>query len=380
MRCMGYIHPAHILANGKYTVLVTAAGTGFSHLGQDALTIWSGDGIGDPHGFFIYLREVRRCPDEDLVWSAGWRPVPGTRSGYGYRWQPGRFEITREEHGITSRLEICVPADETAELRRLTLVNRSDHRRVLEWTSYAEIVLQDPELHAAHPVFSKLFLQTEYVPEQEALLASRRPRASGEWHPWLVHARVGSSTGEGVAEFETDRARFLGRGTLPDLPHALSTSEQLSGTTGDVLDPILSLRGIVTLEPGEQKQVTLLLGAEFARDDLLAMTERFETDHQVRAAFAGAEARARNDLEKFALSTQEAEYYQCHRSSPFFASQLSLRVLDILSLLPEFLLVIFAWNFLLFPPSFIALSISLIEIAANFRDLEFVFNSSNSCF
>src|ERR1019366_4227569 len=49
-------------------------------------------------------------------------------------------------------------------------------------------------------------------------------------------------------EWETDRMRFLGRGRGPDDPIALD-GRALSGTTGAVLDPILSLRTRLRLAP-----------------------------------------------------------------------------------------------------------------------------------
>jgi len=286
----GPVPATRYLANDAYTVLITAAGTGCStYAGTGGkvgsawqLTPWQGDRVSDPHGFFIYLRDLLSAD----VWSASWKPCggpggdEGTRAGasaeadpggsaagdpvglrYQVRWRPGLFTIARLEQGIESNLEICVAPDHPAELRRLTVVNRSSRRRVLDVTSFAEIVLDDPRAHAAHPVFSKLFVQTEHVPAAACLLAWRRPRAAGEKAPWLVHACIGGAGSDhGLPpSHETDRARFLGRGYRRSRPRSLARSATLTGTTGNVLDPCLSQSRVVVLDQGQQARVTFLL-------------------------------------------------------------------------------------------------------------------------
>jgi N,N'-diacetylchitobiose phosphorylase len=112
---------------------------------------------------------------------------------------------------------VTVDASRDLERRRLSLHNRSGRPRRLEITSYLEVVLNDPNADAAHPAFSKLFVQTGRDPASGALLAWRRPRAAEERWPWLVHAVAGAQ----VASWETDRRRFLGRGGTPSAPAAL---------------------------------------------------------------------------------------------------------------------------------------------------------------
>ena len=170
--------------------------------------------------------------------------------------------------------------DQPVELRRLTLANRGGHARTIEVTGVLEVALQDPAADRDHPAFSKLFVQTGRDAGSGALFARRRPRAAGERWPVLAHAM----TGPGRLEVETDRARFLGRGRSAARPAALG--EPLSGTVGDVLDPVFATRRAVKLAPG----ATVALDAVLALgDDLEQALERaraFSDPARVDAAFA----------------------------------------------------------------------------------------------
>jgi N,N'-diacetylchitobiose phosphorylase len=127
-----------------------------------------------------------------------------------------------------------------AELRRLTLRNTGDRVRRFDITSFAELALNTLPADAAHPGFSRLFVQTERVEEADALLAWRRLRSTGDRPLVAVHTLVGGAAG---VSWETDRARFVGRGRPHSAPAALvAGSVDLPGTAGPVLDPVFAMR------------------------------------------------------------------------------------------------------------------------------------------
>ncbi len=299
---------ARLLGNGSYRVLLTAAGTGASTAGDIALTRWRGDPVTDADGFFIYLRDT----ESGDFWSAGLAPAKKRPARYESHSQPGLFTIAREDDGIETRLEVYVIPDQAAEVRRVTLVNRTVRRRVIEVTSSAEVVLHDPAAHEAHPVFSQLFVQTEYAPAERALLAHRRPRAQGEGHPWLVHAIAVAGARDEIA-WETDRGCFIGRGRTAAAPEAMRPGTHLSGSTGNVLDPIVSLRAVLTLAPGASASAAFLLGAAPRRDAALALPALI-ADGGV-AALAAAETAARERLGRLLLSAAESEYWSALASA-----------------------------------------------------------------
>jgi cyclic beta-1,2-glucan synthetase len=80
----------------------------------------------------------------------------------------------------------------------VSITNLGARTREIEVTSYSEIVLATAAADAAHPVFSNLFVQTEFAAELGALLATRRPRSQGEPQVWAAHVIVaeGDTVGE----------------------------------------------------------------------------------------------------------------------------------------------------------------------------------------
>ncbi|HYE35730.1 GH36-type glycosyl hydrolase domain-containing protein [Methylocaldum sp.] len=293
---------SRLLSNGRYTVLLTSAGAGFSMRDDCALSRWSGDRIEDGEGWFIYLRDL----DSGDYWSPGLQPTGKAVDSRAARYEPGRFMLRCEHQGIEVGLDVCVSRDDDLEVRRVTLRNRSDRSRRIEVTSYLEVVLNHPAADVSHPAFSKLFVQTEFVPAQEALLARRRPRSAHEAYPWLVSAALGP----GELEYETDRMRFLGRNRTPAAPRALRDRGALSGGIGNVLDPVFALRRRLELGPGAQVEVVFLLGVAEDRMQALDLIERYPAGNAVNSLYTRAAECERELLQRLAVTDAEAEFFQ----------------------------------------------------------------------
>src|SRR5206468_7443869 len=212
-RLVGTTPAVHLLGNGRYSVWLTEAGMGRSSWNGEALSRWAGDRIEDADGWRFWLRDLELGRTWPLL-----QPTSSRPSGRGALLAgSGTFSWSQRDHGIESGLDVCVAPEQDAELRTVTVLNRTDRRRTLDLTGCLELVIHDPAADAAHPAFSKLFVQTAWDEPARALVAVRRPRSSEEAHPCLAHALVG----EGSLEWETDRARFLGRGRPSGRPAAL---------------------------------------------------------------------------------------------------------------------------------------------------------------
>src|SRR5688500_1239233 len=241
---------ARVLSRGDYAVLLTASGGGFSAFGGMALTRWTADRTRDAEGSYLFLRE-----EDGSVGSPSYQPIHGggCRAELGAP-VPG---LERARGTLRARLDVALAPEGDAELRRLTLFNDGPEPRRIEVTTYAELVLATLAADAAHPAFSKLFVQTEWDGRREALLAWRRLRSPDDTPLWAIHRLLG----EGSVEWEPDRARFIGRGRTLRAPAALSSVERLSGTTGNVLDSVFVLRRMVAVPPGGSASVLAVLGA-----------------------------------------------------------------------------------------------------------------------
>ncbi len=303
---------AQALSNGRYTVLLTGAGAGSSSCGGTLLTAWTGDRVEDADGLFVYLRDR----DGGTFWSAGLSPCGGDASSVRVRREPGTFRVRRREHGIASELACCVDPSRDAEVRRLTLRNVTRVRRTIEVTAYAELVLQSLPGHLGHPAFSKLFVQTEFLPGPRALVASRRPRSHGESTPWIAV----TLSGPGALEHESDRVRFLGRGRGVRNPVALVAGDKLSATSGSVLDPVAALRRTVPLAPGAAVTLDLVVAFGGSRDDALASLGALASPKSASAAFVAARRREAALRKRLGLGARAAEDLQRLAGAMLYAS------------------------------------------------------------
>ena len=192
------------------------------------------------------------------VWSSGWQPVGSRPDDYQVTFAEDRAEFRRRDGAIVTSLEVVVSSEDDAEVRRLTLANEGSEPADIAVTSYAELVMAPEAADIAHQAFAKLFVQTEYYEPLGALLATRRRRAPDEPEVWVGHLLVTDGSAVGKLEFETDRARFLGRCNGVEDAVAIFANRGLSGTVGQVLDPIFALRRRVHDPAGPDQQARLL--------------------------------------------------------------------------------------------------------------------------
>ena len=270
----------HLLSNGRYTTMLTAAGSGYSCWGDLALTRWREDATCDDLGFYLHVKDLRTAD----AWSAGFQPSGVEPDGYAVIFDEDRAEITRRDGSLTTTLDVIVSAEDDAEVRRVSITNSGSRARDIEITSYAELVLAPQNADVAHPAFSKLFVVTEYLPDVGAILATRRKRAPSDPEIWAAHLTVIDGEAFGVPEFETDRARFLGRGHAVHAPIAIMGSRPLSNSVGAVLDPIFSIRRRIRIAPGATGRVAFWTIAAASRQALLDGVDK----HRDATAFARA--------------------------------------------------------------------------------------------
>ena len=133
-----------------------------------------------------------------------------------------KAEFRCRDHDFDAHTEIAVSPEDDIELRRTTITNRARIRRTIDVTSYAEVVLAPSASDALHPAFSNLFVQTEIIRRQRAILCTRRPRSREEQPTVAVpsHGRARAEVGE--ITYETDRMQFIGRGNTVAHPQAMS--------------------------------------------------------------------------------------------------------------------------------------------------------------
>jgi cyclic beta-1,2-glucan synthetase len=305
---------AHFLSNGAYTVVVTNAGGGGSTCRGRVVARLRPDPTLDPGGQYLYLRDVW----SGSVWSATYQPTRREPDEYVVSFLPERAIFRRVDDDIETRLEVAVSTEDDVEVRRLALANRGDRPREIEVTSYVEPVLGPATDDQAHPAFGKLFLQTSYLPDQAALLCRRRPRAEHEDEVYALHVLSVEGGLRGAVEWESDRERFLGRGRAPDDPCALD-GRPLTGTTGTVLDPVLSLRYRVRLPPGGFARLSFATGVAHGAEAAHALAQKYHDPGASARALALAFTHAQVALRHLGLTSDQAQLFERLASRVLYA-------------------------------------------------------------
>ena len=260
-----------LLSNGRYHGMLTSAGGGYSRMHEMAITRWREDGTRDHWGTFCYLRDVT----SGAFWSATHQPTCIPVDRYEAIFSDAKAEFKGSHLGYESHLEIAISAEDDVELRRLRVRNRSRQARVIEITTYAEVVLAPALSDEMHPAFSNLFVQTELLADKQALLCTRRPRAQDEAQPWMLHLVAVHDGDIETISYETDRSRFVGRGQTTRRPAALVEGQMLSGSVGSVLDPVVAIRSRIRLAPDQQVQIDMVYGVGAQRDACIALIDKY---------------------------------------------------------------------------------------------------------
>ena len=310
-----------LLSNGRYGLMVTNNGGGYSQWGGQELTRWRSDPTCDSQGTFCYIHEA----DPDRLWSTTYQPVGGKVEGYCVDFTLDRAVFRRDENGLHCETEVIVSPEHDVEVRRITLVNRSARTRRLNLTSYVELSMAPHNADRQHPAFNKLFIQTEALPEQQALIAFRRPRSEKEQPLYVAHRLTFERTGEGCLpeegwQFETDRRRFIGRGRT--LANPMGARQDLGNSQGFVLDPMLSLRRSFSLKAGQRLQLSLVLAAGESREQVLLLMDKYCDPLEINRAMDFAWVSAQQELQLLHIQADEARRFQKLASHLLFPNRL----------------------------------------------------------
>ena len=310
-----------LLSNGRYSVMVTNAGGGYSRWKDLLVTRWREDSTRDNWGTFCYIRDVASRE----FWSTAYQPTLKRSKHFEAIFSEGRAEFRGRDHDYDTHTEIAVSPEDDIELRRVRVTNRARTRRHIDVTSYAEVVLAPPAADALHPAFSNLFVQTEIIRQQRAILCTRRPRSQGEQTPWMFHMMAVHGGDVGEVSYETDRMQFIGRGKTVVDPQAMSWgagfySGALSGSEGSVLDPIVAIRYRITLDPEESATINIVSGIGETRDAATSLVEKYQDRRLADRVFDLAWTHGQVLLRQFNASAADAKLYGRLASSIIYAN------------------------------------------------------------
>ena len=286
--------------------MLTSAGSGYSRWRDIAVTRWREDLTRDCWGQYIYLRDEQT----GSVWSAGYQPAGVEPDAYEAVFFEDHAEIVRRDRSLTTTLEVVVSSEDDAEVRRVSLTNSGVRARDIQVTSYAELSLTTQAADVSHPAFAKLFVETEYKADVGALLATRRKRSDDESSVWVAHVLVVDGETVGDLQYETDRARFVGRARNLRNPVSVMDGRPLSRTVGAVLDPIVSLRRTVRVPAGSTVHLIFSTMAAATREEALDLADKYRDLRTFERTLTLAWTQAQVQLHHLGISSEEALLFQ----------------------------------------------------------------------
>ncbi|HEY5075171.1 MAG TPA: hypothetical protein VII34_10795, partial [Pyrinomonadaceae bacterium] len=293
-----------LLSNGRYHAIVTNAGGGYSRWKDIALTRWREDSTRDNWGTFCYLRDVAT----GAFWSTSFQPTLNSSGVYQASLSEACVAFRCSEQGLDALTAIAVSPEDDIEVRRIEITNRSGVRKVVDLTSYAEVVLALAADDDAHPAYSNLFVQTEILREQQAILCNRRS-AVDQAAPWMFHLIVPTEIVWGDVSYETDRMRFIGRGNTLVNTQAMRDVVALSDSEGSVLDPIVAIQCRITLEPEQSATVAFVTGIGETRDACLKLIAKYQDRNLTDRVFDLARTHSESILRQINATEAEAQLY-----------------------------------------------------------------------
>ena len=317
-----------LLSNGRYHVMVTNSGGGYSRWKGLAVTRWREDTTRDNWGTFCYVRNV----GTGAYWSNTYQPTLTKPDHYEAIFSQGRAEFRRRDDGIETYTEVVVSPEDDIEMRRVHVINRSAVRKEIEVTSYAEVVINTQATDAIHPAFSNLFVQTEIVEHKHAIIATRRPRSASEQPPWMMHLLIAHGTEISEISYETDRAKFIGRGRTTVDPVAMTGPGALSNTQGAVLDPVVAIRYRFFIEPGASVVLDMITGIGHSNEECHALIEKYQDIHHKDRVFELAWTHSQIVLRQINASEADAQLYARLAGSVMFANPMLRADASVISL------------------------------------------------
>ncbi len=312
------IPEVQLLSNGRYHVMVTNAGAGYSLWKDMAVTRWREDSTCDNWGMFCYVSDI----ETGEYWSSTHQPALKKGERYEAAFSQGHVDFHTTNNNIETHTEVVVSPEDDIEMRRMHITNHSETRRTVEVTSYAEVVLAAAASDLMQPAFSNLFVQTEIIASQHAILCTRRPRSSEEQSPWMFHLMTVQGKEAEEVSYETDRMEFIGRGNTTVNPQAMSRQGLLSGNHGSVLDPIVSIRYKITLDPEETLTIDMIIGVGDKKETCQGLIGKYQDKHHKDRVLELAWTHSQVVLRQINASETDAQLFGHLASSILFTNSL----------------------------------------------------------
>jgi cyclic beta-1,2-glucan synthetase len=306
-----------MMSNGNYSIMITNSGSGYSKNNEMYVYRWREDLTQDNTGMFFYIKNI----NSNEYWSAAYEPCRYHGENYKVTFSEDRAEFERKDGNIKTYTEVIVSQEDDAEIRSISLTNSSSHTRDIEITSYMEVTLAPYSSDLVHPAFGNLFIQTEFLEDPLCVIASRRPRRKEYEQDWVMQTVAVNGSQIGPVQYETNREEFIGRDRDLQNPKAMDSDVELTGSVGSVIDPIISLRVRVRIDPGETCKVAYTISVAKSKDKIIEMAEKYRYIDNVNREFQISTNEAYMRMKYLGLKVSTVNIYQVIASRILFLNE-----------------------------------------------------------
>lgn len=304
------------LSNSKYQLMLTSDGDGFSKYEDRMLYRWRSD-IYANTGHYIYIKDVR----QGKLWSAAYHPTRTEPEDYQVIFCPHKAEFKRRDGDISSHMIVSLDPDHPVEIRKVTLTNHGNEEKLLEVTSYLEVVDDTHAAELSHPAFNKLFLESEYLEEQEIFLAKRRQKKEDD-NPYLMHmVKTGTKLSKKI-EYENDRKRFIGRNNTLENPDSVVNNIAFFNNSGFCNDPIMSLRAQFFIGAGETVAISFITGVCESKADAVKIAGELNVGYRIDDILEKFRLQKNLELKYLEISGTQLNAFQDLISPIFYPSDI----------------------------------------------------------
>jgi cellobiose phosphorylase len=285
---------SNVIANPQGGFIVTEQGgqcTWAENSQFFRLTPWHNDPVSDPASEVVYLQDE----ETGELWCATPGPIR-EETPYTVRHGAGSSSFEHARDGISTHLTLGMTEHEPVKLALLRVTNGDTRARRLRVTTYMEWALGVLREHTQHQV------RTVFDRDEGIILAQNSfdPQFAG----WTAFHAIS----EPVTGYTGSRRDFLGRNGAADTPAALLAGASLGGITGAGIDPCAALQCLLDLEPGETKEIVVLLGAAGTEMGAREAVAQYRDVGRARAEIDRAVARWAARLSVITVRTPEPTF------------------------------------------------------------------------
>lgn len=277
------------LSNERFCALCSQTGGGYSFYetsGYNRITkeIPSLVVFRDCPGRFVYLRDA----ETGDYWNINWQPVAKPDTRWESRHGMGYTSIYSEYNGIEGRITYFVPRKDDLEVWMVQIKNTSDRPRKITSFSNIEWSLANYTFNLTESAFAQLFNEASF--EDDILLVTTRfwnVAPAGGGNPNLRWDKYAFFTSNMHTDgFDCLEEEFIGLYRGWHNPLAVERG-YCSNKIGNGREMVGVLQHNLELAPGEEKQLIILLGVVYRKEDAHRLRENYneweEAGHALEA-------------------------------------------------------------------------------------------------